>query len=41
MNELLKFAQENNLTSEDLEYLFEQGLEKMLRTMRRKSSRRI
>lgn len=29
MNELLKFAQENDLTSEDLEYLFEQGLEKI------------
>ncbi len=29
MNELLKFAQENNLTDEDLEYLFEHGLEKV------------
>lgn len=29
MNELLKFAQENQLTEEDLGYLFEQGLEKV------------
>ncbi len=29
MSELLKFAQANNLTDEDLDYLFEQGLEKI------------
>jgi hypothetical protein len=29
MNELLKFAHDNDLTEDDLEYLFEQGLEKI------------